>query len=163
MLEAFNWIVNLFLNTPVQIIVLVLGSAGVSILSQVLKKWFKIENEKWVFLLVAGIAAAGSGLDWFIHSNSLPPMIIGLQTSVLIGIAQPIYFYVIKPLSLIVSSYKASRRAIEDKLEQLDPTATPIAPVTTQPLPEVATQPVATLEPSVSFVETPVSRPVATF
>ena len=170
MLEAFNWVVNLFMNTPVQVIVMVLGSAGVSILSQVLKKWWKIENERWVFLLVVGIALAGSFLDWFINSNSLPATIIGLQTSVLVGIAQPIYFYVVKPLSMVIRSYRANKNAIEDKLKQVE-AAAPLHTATdtladSQVVIDAATgaTPITPSEPTVpEFVETPIPRPVATF
>jgi len=99
MAAFFSWLVQLFLNVPVEVYVLVLGAAGVSLLSQLFKKWFKIENEKWMFSIVLGIAFLGSFLDWFLTSQSLPPQIIGIQTSILVGIAQPVYFYAIKPLN----------------------------------------------------------------
>lgn len=181
MLEVFNWIVNLFLNTPVQIIVLVLGAAGVSILSQVLKKWWKIENERWMFLLVTGIAFAGSFLDWFLHSSTLPVSIVGIQTSVLIGIAQPIYFYVVKPINLIISGYRANKKLIEEKLNELGKTPAPTTVNTLEdsqrvisaagvniptPTPQAAPATAEGARIATPFEETPVAeppRPVATF
>lgn len=125
MLEAFHWLVNLFLNTPVEIIVLILGAGGVSVLSQILKKWWKIENERWVFLLVLSVAFLGSALDWFLNSSTLPPTIVGIQTPLLVGLAQPFYFYFIKPLNLVISSYRANKKALEEKLAQIDSAPVP--------------------------------------
>ena len=173
MLEAFNWLVNIFLNTPVQIIVLLLGAAGVSVLSQVLKKWWKIENERWVFLLVLTIAFLASGLDWFLNSATLPATIIGIQTPLLIGIAQPFYFYFVKPLNLIIAGYRANKKALEDKLAELDTTPVPTTLNTLEDSQKVIDQATgkvitvsqaemaAIINPPVVPVEAP--RPVATF
>lgn len=191
MAEFFQWIVQLFLNVPVEVYVLVLGAAGVSVLSQVFKKWFKIENEKWMFSIVLGIALLGSFFDWLLTSNSLPPTVIGLQTSILVGIAQPVYFYVIKPLNNVLSIYKANKDKIKAKLAEIEvskipkevktledaqvvvdkvkasiPQVTTAGPVVEQ-LPPPAT-PVVQLSPEgpVAFEETPVTpapRPVADF
>lgn len=189
MAEFFQWLVQLFLNVPIEVYVLVLGAAGVSLLSQFFKKWFKIENEKWMFSIVLSIAFLGSFLDWFLTSQSLPPQIIGIQTTILVGIAQPVYFYVIKPLNNILSIYKANKDAIKDKLAEIEvskiPTSvktledaqtvvdkvkaaipalpvadTPVTAVVTTEAPAVAAEgAVAPAEPA--FEETP--RPVATF
>lgn len=187
MAEFFQWLVQLFLNVPIEVYVLVLGAAGVSLLSQLFKKWFKIENEKWMFSIVLGIAFAGSFLDWFLTSNSLPPQIIGIQTSILVGIAQPVYFYVIKPINNILSIYKANKDAIKAKLAEIEvakipkdvktledaqvvvdkvkaaiPALPAVKPVVAAPVPVVAAE-----GPVAAFEETPthtsVDRPVATF
>lgn len=190
MAEFFNWLVQLFLNVPVEVYVLVLGAAGVSLLSQVFKKWFKIENEKWMFGIVLGIAALGSFLDWFLTSNTLPPTVIGLQTSILVGIAQPVYFYVIKPLNNVITIYKANKEAIKAKLAEVEVAKIPkevktledaqvvvdkvkaaakaAAPALTPEATTTPTLPNSTpVEGAIAFEETPatpeVPRPVADF
>lgn len=189
MAQFFQWIVQLFLSVPVEVYVLVLGAAGVSLLSQLFKKWFKIENEKFMFGIVLAIAGLGSFLDWFLTSNSLPPTVIGLQTSILVGIAQPVYFYVIKPLNNVISIYKANKDAIKAKLAEIEvakiPTgvktledaqvvvdkvkaaipALPAAQATVQAAAPVAA--IAAEGPVAAFEETPthtsIDRPVADF
>lgn len=171
MVEFFNWLVTLFLNTPVEVLVLVLGAAGVSVLSQLLKKWFKIENERWMFLTVVTIAGLGSFLDWFINSSTLPVSIIGIQTSVLVGIAQPIYFYAVKPLNLIIAGYRQDKKAIQEKLQLVEAAPAPAvvntlddAQKVLSPAQTVATAPVAApSEETIDFVETEQARPFATF
>lgn len=120
MLETINWFTSLFLNTPTEVIVLVLGAGGVSLLVQCLKKWWHLENERWIFLLVTTITLAGSSLDWFLSADNLPVTIIGVQTTLLLGIAQTLYIYVIKPLNLILAGYKSNREAIKAKLAEVE-------------------------------------------
>lgn len=178
MYELFNWLLTFFLQVPTQVWIIILGAAGVSLLSQLFKKWLKIENERWVFALVMGIALLGSVLDWFLTSSNLPPTIIGIQTSLMIGIAQPIYFYVIKPLNLIIAGYKANKEAIKQKLTDLEtmPIAVPIntledTQTATEAIQNAATQATATVTPQpvaaegaiVDFEQTPKKPVVADF
>lgn len=120
MVEFFKWVVEMFLATPVQAIALVLGAAGISLFAQLLKKWFKIENERWMFSVVLVITLLGSFLDWFLHSAQLPPAIVGIQTTILVGIAQPFYIYVVKPATMLINGYKANKAAIKEKLAQIE-------------------------------------------
>lgn len=169
MVEFFKWVVELFLATPVQTIALVLGAVGISLFAQLMKKWFKIENERWMFSVVLVITLLGSFLDWFLHSAQLPPAIIGVQTTILVGIAQPLYIYVVKPLTMLINGYKANKAAIKEKLAQLETTEVPTqlntledaakaAADITAAAPAVATAPVA-----VEGAVVPDTRPVATF
>lgn len=169
MVEFFKWIVELFLNTPVQTIALILGATGISLLAQLMKKWFKIENERWMFSVVLIITLLGSFLDWFLHSAQLPPAIISVQTTILVGIAQPLYIYVVKPLTMLLNGYKANKAAIKEKLAQLETTEVPkelntledaakAAADITAAVPIIATAPVA-----VEGAVAPDTRPVATF
>lgn len=130
MYELFNYLVTFFLSVPDQIYVLILGSAGVSVLSQVFKKALKIENERWVFSIVMVVALLGSVLDWLLTNNGLPPTIIGVQTSLLVGIAQPIYFYVIKPLNMVIAGYKANKAALEAKVNGIETATVPAGSTT---------------------------------
>jgi len=169
MVEFFKWIVELFLATPVQTIALVLGAVGISVFVQGLKKWFKLENERVVFTIILVITLLGSFLDWFLHSAQLPPVIIGIQTTLLVGIAQPFYIYVVKPLTMLLNGYKANKAAIQEKLAQLETTEVPTqlnsledaakaAADITAAAPAIATTPVA-----VEGAVVPDARPVATF
>lgn len=159
MYEFFNWLLTFFLQVPTTVWVLILGAAGVSLLSQLLKRWFKIENERWVFALVMGIALVGSALDWFLTASNLPPTIIGVQTSLLVGIAQPIYFYVIKPLNLIIAGYKANKEAIKKKLAELE-TAPIVAPIDTLQDTQTVVEAVQNAATEATAIVTPQATPV---
>lgn len=159
MAEFFNWLVTLFLNVPVEIYVLVLGATGVSLLAQGLKKWFKIENEKWVFAIVLTIASLGSFLDWFLTSQNLPPTVIGIQTTILVGIAQTVYMYAVKPLNMIISIYNANKNAIKKKLAEVEMTKIPKEVKTLEDAQKVVDA-VKEAIPALPLVETPTKPPV---
>jgi hypothetical protein len=122
-------IVNFFLNLDPSIYVMVLGGAvGVSLLTQWAKKLFDLTNEKHVEAVINLIALAASGLAYFLSNSHLPPYILGISTITLRGLAQPIYIYVIKPLSTFIANVQAYKSQVLTKVND-------ISAVADQPIP----------------------------
>lgn len=90
-----------------------LGGAGVvGLAAQLFKKAFKLESDKVIQFLVVSLGFAVSGLQYVIGSHNIPPTVLGLHTAALVGLAQPLYIYVIKPADnfiMQVKSYNAGK------------------------------------------------------
>lgn len=114
-------IIQGFLGTPSQTIAILLGAGGVSILTQVTKKLAKIEKEKASIALFTLIAFLASLLDWFVtNGNNLPPSILGANTALIMGVAQPIYFYVVKPFTRFWGEFQSYKQALRSKVTDIE-------------------------------------------
>lgn len=108
------------LNVPAETYIFVLGAAGVSVVTQVAKKLLSVENEKYVILLFTALAFLASGLEYLLFSAHLPPTILGVSTALIMGVAQPIYFWVVKPASLFVKDVRNYRAQLLAKTEEIE-------------------------------------------
>jgi hypothetical protein len=119
-LNALSWLIQAFLGAPAETIAIVLGAAGVSVLTQVVKKLGHLEREKVVIGVFTFIAFLASLLDYLITSNGLPPTVLGFNTAVIMGVAQPIYYYVIKPLNRFLVEFKGYKASLQTKVEDIE-------------------------------------------
>lgn len=119
-LNGISWLIQAFLGAPAEAIALVLGAAGVSILTQVVKKLGNLEREKVVIGVFTFIAFLASLLDYLITSNGMPPTILGFNTAVIMGVAQPIYYYVVKPLNKFLVEFKSYKQSLESKVDDIE-------------------------------------------
>lgn len=145
-MDIVTQIINFFGTIPAEFYVFIFGAAGVSAITQVLKKVFSLESEKIVMVLFAGISFAASGIDYLLSAHNLPPTVLGVHMVTLMGIATPLYRFVIKPLDIFFGNYKKYRSQIMSEVEALDAVATipgskivetPTMPVIVAPVPEV--------------------------
>lgn len=123
--SVFTNIVSAFLSVPPEVYVTILGAGVVSVIVQILKKVLKLDSEKVVVTVFAAVAFAASGLEYLITAAELSPMFLGANTALLMGIATPLYRFVIKPLSLLISQYKLVKEPIEQKLDEIEAIAVP--------------------------------------
>lgn len=90
-----------------------LGGAGVvGVAAQIIKKVFGLESAKVIQLLVIVLGIAAAGLQYLLSAHNLPATILGQHTAILLGIAQPLYVYVIRPADIFltkVQAYNASQ------------------------------------------------------
>lgn len=119
-MEHWGNFVNIFLEVPSEVWVLILGAAGVSVFTQVLKKILAVENEKVIMTLFMAASFAASGLEYLLSQTNLPPTVLGINTALIIGIATPLYRFAIKPASRLLSDFKAYRNQVSSKLNELE-------------------------------------------
>lgn len=118
--QALSQVITFLLGLDPAVYVGLLGGAvGVSIVGQWAKKLLKLSNEKYVELTLNIIAFAASGLGYFLSNSHLPPYVLGISTVALRGLAQPLYIYVVKPLSTFISNVQAYKSSIVTKAEQV--------------------------------------------
>jgi len=116
--------VVMFDSSPVEpsrkdILVYVLGAFGVSIVTQVSKKLLSLENDKKVILLFTAVSFIFSGIEYLSTASGLPPTILGVSTVTLMGIATPIYHWIVKPANVFISQVRAYRSQIEAKAAEV--------------------------------------------
>lgn len=94
-----------------------LGGAGVvGVAAQIIKKLFGLESTKVIQFLVIVLGAAAAGLQYLLTAGHLPATILGQHTAILLGIAQPLYVYVIKPADVFltkVQAYNAGQQPVQ--------------------------------------------------
>lgn len=119
-MDQLTNVLNALLSIPSVVWVTVLGAAGVSVATQVIKKLLSLESEKMVMTIFTAISFAASGLDYILSSHNLPPTILGVNTVAIMGVATPLYIYAIKPLSQFIVDVKAYRSQIADKVAEVE-------------------------------------------
>jgi hypothetical protein len=119
-LEAISWLIQNFLGTPEQTIALLVGATGVSVITQVLKWLLKLEREKVVVGVFAFVSFLASVLDYIVTSGDLPPHVLGFNTALIMGVAQPLYFYVVKPLNKFLKEFRQYKIAAKNKVENIE-------------------------------------------
>lgn len=149
-MDIATQIINFFGSIPAEFYVFVLGAAGVSALTQVLKKTFSLESEKVVTILFAGVSFIAGGFDYLLSAHNLPPMVLGVNMVTIMGIATPMYRFVIKPLDTFLGNYKKYRSQLMKEVETLDAVATtvpgskvvetPTAQVVVAPIPDASVE-----------------------
>jgi hypothetical protein len=159
---SFDTIINGVLGLDPSIIALLFGgAAGVSLLTQWAKKIFAMTNEKYIMAIFNIIALLASGLGYFLTSSNLPPTVLGVSTVVLTGIATPIYFWLIKPLSLFITNVNLYKARLLDKVEEVEKLVMPEAPATITSTTTVTTE--SSTTPATVTVDTPSTAPIADF
>jgi len=135
-------IINAYHSIPSETWVALLGAGGVSFFTQIGKKLLKLESENVVQMLFAVVAQAATTLQYLTSQHNLPPSVLGIHTAALMGLATPLYFYVIKPADGFLSdlsAYKAAKAKVTAEeastLSSVDQAAAAIAadPVTASP------------------------------
>lgn len=116
----FGPLLDNFLSTPSSIIAIFIGAAGVSILTQVIKWLGKLKNDKVITGVLITTSFLASALDYFISSTTLPPTILGFSTVFLIGAATPVYRYVVKPLSVVLTEYRKRQPELQNKASEME-------------------------------------------
>lgn len=119
-MEAFQTLINLFINTPAWMISLVLGAAGVSLLTEFMKRLMKLESDKVITVLFVTVSSLASGLDYLMTTTDLPVAIFGLQTAMILGVATPIYRFGVKPLSIALGEYMKNKQKIAAKVQEIE-------------------------------------------
>jgi hypothetical protein len=74
------------------------GASVVAVVAQLIKKYFKLSSTKVIQFLVVSLGFAVSALQYLLGAHNLPATVLGLHTVALVGVAQPLYVYIIKPL-----------------------------------------------------------------
>lgn len=127
LINIANWFVsitNYFLAIPIEnylsIVVILLGVAGVSAVTQVLKKALKLTSDKKIVALFTSVSLVATLLVTLINSAEVNPLLLGEHTAAVMGIALPLYKFFIKPLSLIISQFQLIRTPLEQKLAEID-------------------------------------------
>lgn len=162
-MEQLTQVFDYILNIPTEVYVTVLGATGISILTQVSKKLLALENEKLVVVMLTGFSVLASGVDYLLSSHAIPPTfaIFG-HTVNLIGVATPLYIWVLKPATIFLADVKAYRGQLVAKTEditkqQLDQPATeptPFVPSKSSavfPSPTTEAKPVVAEQSAVDF------------
>lgn len=148
-------ILQQLLNVPTEVYVTLLGylfgAAGVTIFTQVAKKWFSIDNGASVLILLTSLSFVASGIEYLMSASDLPVAILGVSTVSIIGIATQLYHWVLKPSIAAITIYKAGRAAIVSKAEAI--AKQPLTPVSPPAPVEVPTtlQPVSRPRDTVDF------------
>jgi hypothetical protein len=133
------------------------GGTALAIIAQLLKRVLGLNSEKVIQFLVVGVAALISVIQYILVAGNLPPVVMGIHTATLIGIAQPLYIYFLKPFSAFLGNVKAYQ------LSQNAATANPIVPAGLSQGATVAPQPVVIPQtPVVAQVEVPATAAVTT-
>jgi hypothetical protein len=128
-----------FLASPgfAELLGFVLSGAGVTFIAQWLKKMGKLESEKVIQFVVIALSVASAILQYTISNSNESMTVLGINTATIVGVAQALYLYLLKPISNFVDKvnmqYEQNLKAITAKqpLEQ-QPVAT-LAAETTQP------------------------------
>lgn len=118
-MEVVTKIIDALLSIPAEAYAYVLGAFGVSIITQVSKKLLSLENDKKVILLFTVISFIFSGIEYLATASGLPPTILGVSTVTLMGIATPIYHWIVKPASVFIGQVRAYRSQIEVKANEV--------------------------------------------
>lgn len=111
-----NQLSVLWHDIPPEAWVAIFGAGGVSFITQMLKKWAKLENDKVIQVLFAAVAFAAAALQYLVNAQNLPATVLGLHTAVLVGIGSQWYTHIVKPSSDFiekVKSFDASQAAAE--------------------------------------------------
>lgn len=123
-MDAFiNTLTNIadwFLSIPVEAWGILLGAAGVSAITQVVKKVFTVENEKVIMVVFGAISFAATGLEYILSRTDLPPSILGVNTLLIIGAATPLYRFVIKPASNLITFIRQYGPEINARMKQAE-------------------------------------------
>jgi len=101
------------------------GAAGISGITQIIKKALKLKNDKVIVTLFAVVSFISSGIVYIVTNPNLPPEILGFSTITLMGLATPIYRFVIKPISNILAFYKTYKPQIDEKIQAIEDTVIP--------------------------------------
>lgn len=130
-----------FINSPAfgQLVTLLLSSGGVSFVAQLLKRLGKLESEKIIQFLVIALAVAASALQYVMSGNLQSISVLGINTAAIVGGAQALYLYGVKPLTKFVDQVKAyNDNANQTPAQQPSSswTTTPPAPITPQDQPQ---------------------------
>lgn len=120
LVKTFDSGITSFLSTPASVIAVLIGAAGVSVLTELVKKLGKLENDKVVTAVFMTVSALASGLDYLLTSSDLPPSILGVSTFLLIGVATPVYRYGIKPLSIVIAKYRSYKVELANKVSEIE-------------------------------------------
>lgn len=108
-------VTNLMHQVPWSLVWLALGGgSAVAVASQLTKRVFKLESEKVIQFLVMALAFMASGLQYVLSAHNIPPTVLGLHTAALLGVAQPLYLFFVKPADKFVQdvqSYNAAQSA----------------------------------------------------
>lgn len=112
--------VTAFMNTPSAWLAVILGAAGVSALTEILKKLSKLENDKVIMLLFMTVSTLATTIDYLLAATDLPPTILGFNTALIIGVATPLYRFVISPLSKLITGYQAYKQQMAAKVSEME-------------------------------------------
>lgn len=147
-INGIDGLIQAFLNTPTETIVLVLGAGGVSALTQVSKKLLKLKNDKAIVSLLMAISFVASMIDYVVtNTSNLPPSILGINTAVLAGLAHPLYYFLVKPADRVIGEFRQYKDDMKAKVEDIEAVntvatieqeaapATPADPATVPPTP----------------------------
>lgn len=122
--DWFVTVTNYFLSIPIEnyisIVVILIGVAGVSAVTQVLKKALKLTSDKKIVALFTSVSLVATLLVTLINSAEVNPLLLGEHTAAVMGIALPLYKFFIKPLSLIIAQFQVIRTPLEQKLAEID-------------------------------------------
>lgn len=122
--DWFVTVTNYFLSIPIEnyisIVVILIGVAGVSAVTQVLKKALKLTSDKKIVALFTSVSLVATLLVTLINSAEVNPLLLGENTAAVMGIALPLYKFFIKPLSLIIAQFQLIRTPLEQKLAEID-------------------------------------------
>jgi hypothetical protein len=109
-----------FLSTPASLVAIFIGAAGISVLTQVVKKLGKLENDKVITAVLFTLSFMTSALDYIMSTTSLPPTILGISTVFLVGAATGVYRYFVKPLTIVLRKYLEYRSQIKNKAAEYE-------------------------------------------
>ena len=118
--SATNYFIGMPIESYINVAFIILGVAGVSAITQLVKKVMKLTSEKVIVTVFTGISLVATLLATLISSAEVNPLILGEQTAAVMGIALPLYKFAIKPLSMVVSQFQLIRTPIEQKLAEVD-------------------------------------------
>lgn len=122
---------------------LIAGAGGVSAVTQIVKKLLSLENAKVIQVVFATVAFLATAGEYLLVNHNMPASIFGLSTAALMGVATPIYFYVIKPLDTFITqvrNFTKSQQAADPAVLPVDTLPAPAAPIT-KPAPDSSVVP----------------------
>jgi apolipoprotein N-acyltransferase len=111
-----------------------IGASGIlSPLMIGVKKWFSVQNELVMFLLVFGTATLAAAVNWLLHTQSHDPNVILVQAALLTVMAQPFYFGLFKPLFKWLGGQLSKAAAYDQQLKAAAEPAGGLPASTVQP------------------------------
>jgi len=112
-----------------------LGSGvAVAVVAQFLKRLGKLESEKVIQFMVIVLGVAGSLLQYVSSSNLQSITVLGVNTMTIVGVAQAVYLYAVKPITNFVDLVKQYQASINNPAPAAPAPAQPVAEPTPGPV-----------------------------
>lgn len=119
-------IVNTLSKVPWELIGSLLVTTGiVSVLLQKFKNWFKLQSDKVIVVMLGLLSFIPAALDYVNSVAAENPLVLGRNTLVIMGLSQPLYRFVIKPLTDVLIDAKAERARREEANAPLEVVVAP--------------------------------------
>lgn len=107
--SIMGFIVGLPGTVPTEVWTLLGASGIVSLLLQRFKKWFSLQSDKVITFFLVVLSALPAAYEALVAASVANPELFGAYTAMIMGAAQVVYRFLIKPFSNLVNDAKKLR------------------------------------------------------